>query len=100
MAAKKKEPLTGRGGPNRGQGRHQKLEEPVRLSVNVERELLRRLDEFCETHRLANKTGGSRTAPRGDIITAALEVFLDDPGRILARCIKQRAAKRRKREAK
>lgn len=82
---KKRKKLTGRGGPDRGQGRHQKLLAPCRLSVNVEMELLKQVDVYCDENQLVKKTGGTRTLPRGDLVTTALRLYLLDPVKLVAR---------------
>ena len=74
------EKLTGRGGPGRNQGRKPKLEKPARLSVNIEQDLMDRLDAHCRENAVEKKTGGTMVLPRGDAVSEALEGFLEAPG--------------------
>jgi hypothetical protein len=77
-----------RGGPRPGSGPKPKFARPVRLSVNVEGELLDRLDVWRRDHpaelvtvdqslQYPESEPGTRPRARSDVVTDALEQYMD-----------------------
>lgn len=67
------------GGQRTGAGRPPKLTDPQPLRVDVEGDLRDRLDTHRKSLQIPNKSGnGTRDTPRGDVVSAALELYLGD----------------------